>query len=168
MTSASGGGNEVGGVEGLEPAWGVSGASKQGREIKQIPLGPSLGGGSPAFPWLGRPNPPGQWLPLGSGRSKGAGLEGLWWARAQGNTEAFLLEINCKETVQIILQMSPHSGGSWWWHFFAGTAETQLSERRVGWGGDTTLGWVEGLGNQSKEETAKVWPGRPWGWGGRH
>ena len=30
MTSASGGGNEVGRVEGLEPAWGVSGASKQG------------------------------------------------------------------------------------------------------------------------------------------
>lgn len=42
VTSASGGGNEVGRVEGLEPAWGVSGASKQGREIKQIPLGPSL------------------------------------------------------------------------------------------------------------------------------
>ena len=85
VTSASGGGNEVGGVEGLEPAWGVSGASKQGREIKQIPLGPSLGGGSPAFPWLGQPNPPGQWLLLGSGRSKAAGLEGLWWARTQGN-----------------------------------------------------------------------------------
>ena len=34
VTSASGGGNEVGGVEGLEPAWGVSRASKQGREIK--------------------------------------------------------------------------------------------------------------------------------------
>lgn len=42
VTSASGGGNEVGGVEGLEPAWGVSGASKQEREIRQISLGPSL------------------------------------------------------------------------------------------------------------------------------
>lgn len=42
VTSASGGGNEVGGVEGLEPAWGVSGASKQRRKIKQIPLGPRL------------------------------------------------------------------------------------------------------------------------------
>lgn len=34
VTSASGGGNEVGGVEGLEPAWGVSGASKGGRSSR--------------------------------------------------------------------------------------------------------------------------------------
>lgn len=81
---------------------------------------------------------------LDLGGAKEQGWRGCGGQGPKGLLEAFLLEINCKERVQIILQISPHSRGSRWWHFFSGTAETQLTERRVG--------WVGGPGNQSRKK----------------
>lgn len=102
------------------------------------------------------------------GGAKQQGWRGCGGQGPKGTLEAFLLEINCKKTVQIIMQMSPHSGGSWWWHFFAGTAETQLTERRVGWGGDTQywVGWKGWETSQRKKQPRSGLEGPGGGEGG--
>lgn len=75
--------------------------------------------------------------------------------RAQGTAGGFLLEINCKERVQIIWQISPHSRGVGGGNFFQGLLKPNLLKKGgLGWR-HTTLGWVRGLGKQSKEETAR-------------
>lgn len=68
--------------------------------------------------------------------------------------------MNCKERVHIVLQMSPSSCGSVLALFSetaASMAEAQITERRVGWGRDTYMGW-ETRDNQRKERPAWM----PW------
>lgn len=76
--------------------------------------------------------------------------------------EALFLEINCKERVQIILQMSPGSRGSSRWYFFQDHCiqgrdpnhgkKGGLAWRYTSWVG--RKGW-ETTDNQSKEGTAR-------------
>lgn len=140
MTSASGGGNEVGGVEGLEPAWGVSGASKGGRSSRSHwgQVSEEAGQLSPASFWLGRPNPPDQWLLL---RALGEAEKPDWrsWGGQgpRGTIEDFFLEINCKERVHIIFV---GVGAGTFSEIAVSKAKAEITERRVGWGRDTYMG----------------------------
>ena len=105
---------------------------------------------------------------LDLGGAKEQGWRGCGGQGPKGLLEAFLLEINCKERVQIILQISPHSRGSWWWHFFQGLLKPKLLKE--GWAvlEAHNTGLDGRAGKPVKEKAAKVWPGRPWGWGGVH
>lgn len=81
-------------------------ASKGGRSSRSHwgQVSEEAGQLSPASFWLGRPNPPDQWLLL---RAQGEAEKPDWrsWGGQgpRGTVEDFFLEINCKERVHIIL-----------------------------------------------------------------
>lgn len=90
---------------------GRSSRSRWGQVSEEEP-----GQRSPASSRLGWPNPPGpgQWLLLQAlGGVEEQGWRGSGGQGPKGTLEAFLLEINCEESAQIILQMRPASCGSW-------------------------------------------------------
>lgn len=101
VTSASGGGNEVGGVEGLKPAWGVSRASQGGRSSRphwgQVSEEEEACQLSPAPSWPSWPDPLGRWL------LRAAGLEGLRWAWTQGSSCCLLPGNYCKDRAHPVL-----------------------------------------------------------------
>ena len=121
-------------------------ASKGGRSSRSHWGQVSVEEAQPSPGWAG-PTRQASGCCLDLGGAKEQGWRGCGGQGPKGLLEAFLLEINCKERVQIILQISPHSRGSRWWHFFSGTAET--SQGRSGQGlawkalgvGRGALGW---------------------------
>lgn len=110
-------------------------ASKGGRSSRSHWAQVSEEEAQPSPGWAG-PTRQASGCCLDLGGAEEQGWRGCGGQGPKGLLEAFLLEINCKERVQIIWQISPHSRGVGGGNFFQGLLKPNLLKE--GWAGVET------------------------------